>query len=192
VGKGDRKAGIALAGVWPLTHPDPIMNSLTLDIRPATSRDADQIADVHANAWQNTYQGLIPFISLRSMIERRNGSWWRRAIDRGTSVMVVDMNGTIAGYCTFGLNRARALPQEGEIYELYMRPEYQGVGIGTRLFKAARESLRSHGCNGLVVWALEDNSMAMTFYHGHGGKDVAQGYESFQEKMMRKVAFVWS
>ena len=117
--------------------------------------------------------------------------WWKRAIQRGTSVLVVDFGGAIAGYCTFGLNRARALPQEGEIYELYIRPEYQGIGVGTRLFNAARTDLRNHGCDGLVIWALEDNDMAMNFYAGHGGKDIAQGYETFEDQRLRKIAFVW-
>jgi len=167
------------------------MTSLTVDIRPASGRDADQIANVHEASWRNAYEGLIPHKSLQAMISRRHAGWWRRAISRGTSVMVVDMGGQIAGYCTYGLNRARALPQEGEIYELYILPEYQGIGLGTCLFDAAQASLKNHGCDGLVVWALEDNAMAMRFYDSHGGRDIAQGYETFDGKSLRKVAFVW-
>jgi ribosomal protein S18 acetylase RimI-like enzyme len=180
-----------LARTPPVKHVCSIMTSLTVDIRPASSRDAHQIADVHAAAWRNAYEGLIPHKSLQSMIGRRHAGWWQRAIARGTSVMVIDMGGLIAGYCTFGLNRARALPQEGEIYELYIRPEYQGIGLGTMLFDAAQASLKNHGCDGLVVWALEDNAMAIRFYEGHGGRDIAQGFETFESKPLRKVAFVW-
>ena len=158
------------------------MTSLTVDIRPATGRDAEQIADVHGASWRNAYEGLIPHKSLQEMISRRNAGWWKRAIS----------GGMVAGYCTYGLNRARALPQEGEIYELYIRPEYQGIGLGTILFDAAQASLKNHGCDGLVVWALEDNNMAMRFYAGHGGRDVAQGFETFENKPLRKVAFVWA
>ena len=114
------------------------MTQLAIEIRPASPRDAAQIADVHADAWQNAYAGLIPHKSLSAMIQRRNAGWWQRAIQRGTSVLVVGFGGKIAGYSTFGLNRARALPQDGEIYELYIRPEYQGIGVGSRLFGAAR------------------------------------------------------
>lgn len=167
------------------------MTALTIDIRSASARDATQIADVHACAWKQAYEGLIPHKSLRNMIARRNPEWWQRAIRRGTSVLVIDAGGIITGYCTYGLNRARALPQEGEIYELYIRPEYQGVGMGTQLFDAARASLRNHGCRGLVVWALEENTTAGNFYFGHGGRDIAQGYETFEDRKLRKIAFVW-
>ncbi len=167
------------------------MSALTIDIRPATPDDADGISAAHSLAWQQTYGGLIPHKALGTMIARRDAGWWTRAIRRGTSLMVIDFAGTIAGYATFGLNRARALPQDGEIYELYLRPEYQGIGLGSRLFSAARRELAALGCRGLVVWALEDNQPALDFYAAKGGRDVAEGSETFDGKRLVKVAFVW-
>ncbi|ECF1263638.1 GNAT family N-acetyltransferase, partial [Salmonella enterica subsp. enterica serovar Uganda] len=67
----------------------------------------------------------------------------------------------------------------------------QGVGLGSRLFAAARARLASHGLKGLVVWALEDNTGAVSFYSGAGGVDIAEGVEIFDQKALRKVAFVW-
>lgn len=168
------------------------MTALTIDIRPADPRDAPGIAEVHAEAWQNAYAGIIPHTSLRGMIGRRDHRWWQRAIRRGTSVMVLDLGGMIAGYVTYGLNRARALPQDGEIYEIYLRPEYQGVGFGSRLFAAARGQLASHGCNGLVVWALAENIGATDFYRGQGGQPVAEGAEVFDGRKLAKIAYVWN
>ena len=72
-----------------------------------------------------------------------------------------------------------------------MRPEYQGIGLGTRLFAAAREKLAAHGLTGLVVWALEENDNAVDFYSRAGGRDIAEGVEVFDAKALRKVAFVW-
>ena len=43
----------------------------------------------------------------------------------------------------------------------------------------------------MVVWALEDNLNAMSFYSGFGGRDIAEGVEVFDQKALRKVAFVW-
>ena len=168
------------------------MNALTIDIRPATPGDAPAVSVVHEAAWGQTYAGIIPHRSLRAMISRRDSGWWERAIRRGTSVLLVDFAGTVAGYVTFGLNRARALPQDGEVYELYLLPEYQGIGLGSRLFDAARRELSAHGCRGLVVWALEENTPAVDFYIAKGGRDVAEGSETFDGKPLAKVAFVWN
>jgi ribosomal protein S18 acetylase RimI-like enzyme len=167
------------------------MTTLTVDIRKAEPRDADAIADVHHEAWRGAYAGIIPHRALNAMINRRGGDWWAQAIRRAASVLVVEVGGKVAGYATLGRNRARELPQQGEIYELYLRPECQGIGLGSRLFAAAREKLASHGLKGLVVWALEENSNAVAFYAGAGGRDVAEGVEVFDQKALRKVAFVW-
>lgn len=168
------------------------MSLFTIDIRNAERGDVTAIAGVHFASWQHAYSGLIPHKSLQDMVNRRDCHWWERAIDRGTSISVIDMGDTICGYATMGLNRAPTLPQEGEIYELYLLPQYQGVGLGSRLFKAAQKTLQSHGCNGLVVWALEENEPANQFYHALGGHDVAQGFESFDGKALRKIAYIWS
>ncbi|MGB7432931.1 MAG: GNAT family N-acetyltransferase [Ahrensia sp.] len=167
------------------------MSLLTIDIRAAQRSDVAALSAVHYASWQHAYGGLIPYKSLQAMVNRRDHGWWARAIDRGTSISVIDMGDTICGYATMGLNRAPTLPQDGEIYELYLLPEYQGIGLGRRLFNAARQTLQSHGCKGLVVWALEDNEPANQFYNALDGRDVAQGYESFDGKAMRKIAYIW-
>src|SRR5918996_606118 len=51
----------------------------------------------------------------------------------------------------------------GEIYEIYLRPECQGVGFGRRLFRAARDRLGAAGLRRLLVWALADNAAACRF-----------------------------
>ncbi len=168
------------------------MKTLSIDIRRAEPGDAAAIADVHQEAWRGAYAGIIPHKALTSMINRRGRTWWADAIRRAASVLVVELGGEVVAYATLGRNRARELPQQGEIYELYVLPEYQGIGLGTRLFDAAREKLSAHGLSGLVVWALEENDNALAFYSGAGGRDIAEGVEVFDQKALRKVAFVWN
>jgi ribosomal protein S18 acetylase RimI-like enzyme len=167
------------------------MKTLTIDIRKAEPRDAPAIADVHQEAWRGAYSGIIPYRALARMINRRGPDWWANAIRRAATVLVVEIGGEIAGYATIGKNRARELSQQGEIYELYFKPEYQGIGLGSRLFAEARAKLARSGLRGLVVWALEENSGALSFYQGAGGRDVAEGVEVFDQKALRKIAFVW-
>ena len=167
------------------------MNTLTIDIRKAEPADASAIADVHQVAWRGAYSGMIPHRALTKMINRRGPDWWASAIRRSATVLVVEIGGKLAGYATIGRNRARELPQQGEIYELYLRPEYQGIGLGRKLFAAARRKLVDLGMSGLVVWALEENAGALAFYEGAGGRDIAEGVEVFDQKALKKVAFVW-
>jgi ribosomal protein S18 acetylase RimI-like enzyme len=168
------------------------MKTLDIAIRQAEKQDAASVAGVHLAAWRGTYAGIIPHKALNLMLARRSAEWWMKVIGRSGAVLVAEVGGVIAGYVTFGRNRARQLDQQGEIYELYLLPEYQGIGLGTRLFEAARKALRAHDMAGLVVWALEDNDLANAFYRGLGGRDVAEGTETFDDKTLRKVAWVWN
>ena len=166
--------------------------TFTIDIRRAEVKDAPAIAHVHREAWLGAYSGIIPHKALMGMVNRRGSGWWANAVRRASAVLVIECGDVIAGYATLGRNRARELPQQGEIYELYLLPEYQGVGLGTRLFEAARDRLSRHGLRGTVVWALEENTGALSFYEGAGGRDVAEGIEVFEQKALKKVAFVWN
>ena len=167
------------------------MKTLAIDVRRAEPDDALAISEAHRAAWHHAYTGIMPYLALRSMVERRSEAWWKRAIRGSTSILVLEVGGIIAGYATLGLNRARSLPQEGEIYELYLVPEYQGIGLGRRLFSEARRLLGSLGCKGLVVWTLAENDNAINFYQGLGGAEIAEGSETFEKRPLRKLAFVW-
>ena len=167
------------------------MTTLSIEVRRADPRDARAIAAVHRSAWIAAYAGMIPQRPLVNMIERRREDWWRRAARGPSTVLVLDVAGKIAGYATIGLNRVRALKQEGEIYELYLLPEYQGIGLGSYLFRECRGILRELHMSGLVVWCLEDNEHAVTFYRAMGGMDVAEGMEDFGETSLKKLGFVW-
>ena len=167
------------------------MKTLSIDVRPADSRDAVAISETHRLAWRHAYAGLIPHKALTMMIERRDHSWWSKAIRGPATVLVADVAGTIAGYATVGLNRAKALPVEGEVYEIYMRPEYQGIGLGYTLFGEAKRLLNSLKCNGIVVWCLEDSDNAARFFRSNGGVDAVEGIEDFDDVRLKKLGFIF-
>ncbi|MHA1157205.1 MAG: GNAT family N-acetyltransferase [Alphaproteobacteria bacterium] len=167
------------------------MSTLAIDVRRAESSDAKAITAVHDASWRLAYDGLIPPQELSRIVSRRGPQWWKRAIGRGTAILVLEVGGVVCGYATFGPNRARNLRQKGEVYEIYLTPEYQGVGLGTRLFLAVRRELIRFGFDSVVVWALADNEIACQFYANAGGRQVARANERFGNTALQKIAFVW-
>lgn len=167
------------------------MKTLTIDVRHAEPADAAAIAEAHRVSWMHSYSGLIPYRALTRMVERRGEAWWRKATRGPATLLVLDVAGTIGGYASLGLNRARALPYEGEIYEIYLRPEFQGIGLGHSLFGEARRLLKSLGCKGTVVWCLEDSQIAAGFFRSNGGIDAVEGVEDFDDVHLKKLGFIW-
>jgi len=167
------------------------MSTVVIEIRRAKPSDAMAVASTHDEAWRTTYQGIIPGNELDRLISRRGPEWWDSAIRKGSRISLMQFGDNIAGYANYGRNRARSLTYEGEIYELYLRPEYQGLGFGRRLFTAARKDLLQSGLRTLVIWALSDNETAVEFYRALGGRAVARSSEKFGSKTLDKVAYAW-
>ncbi len=171
---------------------DPTMSTTLIEVRQAKTSDATAVAATHDDAWRAAYQGIIPGGELEKLINRRGPQWWDSAIRKGSRVAVLSFGEQIAGYANYGRNRARSLHFDGEIYELYLRPEFQGLGFGRRLFTAARRDLVQSGLKSMVIWALSDNEPAVEFYRALGGRMVARSSEQFGPKTLDKVAFSWA
>lgn len=167
------------------------MSTILIEIRQARPSDATAVALAHDEAWRNAYQGIIPGVALERLVGRRGPDWWESAIRKGSRIAVLVFGDTVAGYANYGRNRARSLNYDGEIYEIYLRPEFQGLGFGRRLFTAARKDLAQSGLRSLVIWALSDNDPAVGFYQALGGRPVARSSERFGARTLDKVAFGW-
>jgi len=171
---------------------DWVMSTILIETRPARAHDAVNLADTHDQAWRTAYQGLIPGLELEKLIVRRGPSWWDTAIRRGSRISLLMFGDEIAGYANYGRNRAKSLPYAGEIYELYLKPEYQGLGFGRRLFSNAKRDLAQSGHTSMVVWVLSDNEPAVGFYRALGGRTIARSTERFGQKVLDKLAFAWT
>jgi GNAT superfamily N-acetyltransferase len=76
----------------------------------------------------------------------------------------------VVGFVTFGPSRDRDTVGMGEIYALYMDPgRYEG-GVGRMLMAHARRRLKGQGFEAAVLWVLQGNERAASFYEREGWK----------------------
>jgi len=107
--------------------------------------------------WRAAYAGILatPFLvglSARrrenrmgepSSSENRATSWWR-------STMTATFSASAAAV-------AAATEFAGEVYTLYVAPDWQNQGIGRRLLLALFERLVDQACGSAIIWVLRDN-----------------------------------
>ena len=167
------------------------MSELTISIRRARSEDAAALSDVFDATWREAYQGILPALSLERMIGRRGPRWWLSTIGRGRPLVVLDIGEKVAGYASYGRCRDRGLPADGEIDELYLAPEYQGLGFGKRMFKAVCNDLEDRGAKRTAVWCLADNDRGCAFYRSMGGRLIAETTERFSGTALAKSCFLF-
>jgi GNAT superfamily N-acetyltransferase len=174
-----------------LGYSDPMLGSGSkVCVRKGKVADAPSIAEVFRESWLLAYRGIIPHLALEGYIRRRSPEWWRSAMRSGDGVLVLELDGKVVGYATFGSTRSRG-PYQGEIYELYLDPVHQGLGLGERLFESCRHALDMRKLRGLIVWALLDNMPACHFYWRRGGRPIATGMTKIGTAKLEQVAFAW-
>lgn len=128
-------------------------------IRPATVADAEAIGEVHVRSWQAAYAGLIPEDFLARLSASSRAASWARRIGEGGRVLVAEEDGVLAGFAAFG---------EGQLYALYLLPEYWGRGLGRALHDRVVDELTGDSA---VLWVLATNERAKAFYVRQGWVD---------------------
>jgi ribosomal protein S18 acetylase RimI-like enzyme len=173
-------------------------------IRRASRRDATAIARVHVETWQSAYAGLLPDSMLAGMSDVRQAAWWTRLLaDPGEArgVFVADdQDMGVVGFGSCGLVRdkpegldlaagGRAI-RVGEVYTLYVEPDFQNMGLGRRLLDALFRQLRADGCDTAVLWMLASNPTRF-FYEGMGGERVGDRIDTMAGTDVEEIAFAW-
>lgn len=167
-----------------------LSSSSQVRVRPGRLSDAKALASVFEQSWRHAYVGIVPPLQLESLILRRGKRWWTNAIRSGDIILVLEVSGEVCGYASCGAARQRTRFQ-GEIYEIYLRPDHQGLGFGELLFEACRNELDRRRLDGLIVWALADNDVATSFYWRRGGRPFCETVERLGGADLRKVGFGW-
>ena len=160
-------------------------------IRLARLDDAATIAKVYVETWRSAYAGLAPDDVLIGMSASRQLRQWKAQIVSDDTVMVAEHpKYGIIGIGSFGLCRDWQFAGSGEIYTLYILPDWQDQGHGRDLLTAILYAMRSAGFDGAVLWVLARNQSRF-FYEAMGGRQVAQRNEHLWQTSLPELAYRW-
>jgi ribosomal protein S18 acetylase RimI-like enzyme len=82
---------------------------------------------------------------------------------------VIKSDGKITGFITLGRSRdIDAASECGEVWGIYISPDYWRRGLGTILLNWGLKELGSRGLPSVTLWVLEDNRHARSFYEKQG------------------------
>lgn len=142
-------------------------------IRKANVDDARSVVEVNTYTWLTTYKGLMPDTVLKIRLKTMDQRIPKMAesIKEKNNVYVAVKDNKVIGIMTYGPSRNENYATCGEIYSIYVLEDYQGLGIGTKLFKAGIKELVSAGYHSMILNVLEGNS-AIHFYEKMGGVKV--------------------
>jgi ribosomal protein S18 acetylase RimI-like enzyme len=165
------------------------MSAIT--IRAARPGDARRIARLDVETWRVAYAGILatPFLVGLSATRREIG--WATVIEREPRDVrvAVDGDGEIVGFGSCGRNRDSA-EHAGEVFTLYVAPDWQNQGIGRALLLSLFERLVAQGCASAIIWVLRDNP-GRFFYRRLGGREVRHKHFVVGGKRSEAAGYVW-
>lgn len=169
------------------------MDTLAVAVRPARPDDAEAVARVYIDSWHDTYAGVLPVPLLCAMTPEGQSSRWRATIRaRGReSVLVAEHERFgLVGMASLGPARDAALVFDGEVYTLYVDPNFYDRGVGRALLSAGFAALAARGFTSCVIWAHAKNP-ARFFYQAMGGRQVAARTVRMMGGAVPEMAFGW-
>ena len=139
-------------------------------VRPAEPEDAMAVARVHIRSWQVGYRNIVPDDYLNSLRpEDRAARYTFGDPDpRRPATLVATEAGVICGFTTTAPAQESDAPDTGEVYALYVDPDWWGRSVGAALIAAARARLVTLGFRHAVLWVLTGNTRAERFYRNDG------------------------
>jgi ribosomal protein S18 acetylase RimI-like enzyme len=140
-------------------------------VRAASTSDAAAIARIHAASWRRHYRGAYSDTYLDGDLESERLQTWieRLARPEGRITLVADLGGRVLGFVHVRLDADRLW---GTLIDnLHVLHDSRGLGIGTRLLRAAAQAIAAdRSASTIYLWVQEQNAAAIGFYLSRGGR----------------------
>lgn len=138
-------------------------------VRTARPSDVVQLARVDILSWRGAYDGIFPDSELAKLSLKRRQTQWSRRLDHHSPnrlTLVAEVDGRVVGFAYAGTAR-RERQSAGEIYEMYVLPQWWGYGVGTALMDITLSWLAPR-FDRAVLWVVRENTGARRFYEARG------------------------
>ena len=133
-------------------------------MRDAGETDLPAILEIHNDAIRN--ETSIWHDDIADLADRRD--WWQTRVALGFPVYVADLDGSVAGYGTFGEFRSNQGYRFSVEHSIYVRASVQRRGIGsvllTRLIAEARRTNKRVMVGGIAA----DNTASIALHQRFG------------------------
>jgi GNAT superfamily N-acetyltransferase len=135
-----------------------------VSIRRAVPADAESLAHLHIDVWDDAYTGLMPqgILDDRRARVAERVSRWREILEQDPEVYLAEAKDGLIGFAAVGRGQDNDVDIDLELKSLYVRATWWGTGVGYALFETTL------GDRAAYLWVLASNQRAIHFYERQG------------------------
>lgn len=151
---------------------------MIVHLRPAVEQDVDRLVEVARRSWLSAFAEHAPEALIAYWRSAdREPAWYARF---WPDMIVAEADGTVAGLTQ---------PADDEVNGLWIAPEWQRLGIGRQLLRAAESRISQRGHARAWLTCSGFNSRAAAFYRACGYR---LDREAVQEHPSGVAEIVWT
>jgi len=137
------------------------------EIIPATEADLPAISELAGVIWRACYPGIITYEQIDYMLARMYSlDVLRNEIrSQGIRYDLLLVEDKPAGFASYG---PTSEPGAMKLHKLYLLPEMQGRGLGSRLLQHIEREVRNLGARRLILSVNKRNTKAIKTYQRNG------------------------
>jgi len=150
-----------------------VRESRGMHVRVATPEDAPGVRRVADAAWHDAHAPIVGEEAVEAFLaEYYDVEGLRARYRNGDSTTFVAEDEEIVGYAT-------GVPAEDayDLGSIYVHPERQGEGVGSRLLAEVEARARDEDYDTLRLVVMADNDAARGFYEARGFEHTADDYD---------------
>lgn len=157
--------------------------------REASEMDRAALGQIFYQSWQSAYREILPPEVLDNLTPASAEPKGR--IDPKTTLVLADGEKVI-GLTVVGASRTPEKSDWGEIYSLYLLPDYFGQGWGKALLELALERLTDLGYSHIHLWVIAQNERAQRLYQrNHFRQSDQVKTREFLGTMIQEVEYIY-
>lgn len=165
--------------------------------RAANYDDLKAIARIHVESWQAAYKNIVSQDCLDSLDVQKRLEMWQSVFPTLASekkcLLVAEHDQKIIGFATTGPARDSFLEFTGELYAIYLDPDFYGKGLGQELFKLSVNHLIEQNIGSMYLWVLSKNPQARHFYEKMSGQAYPEHQKTIQigTQSLAEIVYGW-
>lgn len=161
-------------------------------IRYADINDARTLGEIHSQSWKVIYKGIVPDEILNNITAEKREKYFEKALSQGweEDALIFKEDKAVGLIC---IGRCRDEDKDdsyGEIWGIYLLPEYWNRGIGYELINWGLTELRKRSYKKVTLWVLEENIKARNFYEKVGFKHDGTAKEINIGKALKECRYI--